>query len=184
MAMAVAFGVAQLGQVGESVMLQVVIISIMAACVGNLAFYAGADPSHMWWNLKPPQGWWRGIQFWVWPCLTFAVTYYLVQAGVVSFLLQRGLHSPTIQMILAGTTMAVMAVYGYYLGHRKFVDSQSQNIPENLQSCPFVMSMLNKSGVSSQTRQLSPASGPQWIPTGTIKDEKTCPVIGVCCGFL
>jgi hypothetical protein len=48
--------------------------------------------------------------------------------------------------VLAGALVsAMMALYGYYLGHRRQVeDEQAPQLSEGMLRCPFVMGILGK----------------------------------------
>ncbi|NKB80408.1 MAG: hypothetical protein GKS05_00640 [Nitrospirales bacterium] len=146
------------GELGDHQIVHALLVSVIAACMGNFAFWVATDPSRAWWNPRIPYGWWPKLRFWAWPCLTFSVTYYLVQVGMMSFLFRMEFNGLLLSSVVAGTTTTVIALYAYYLGNRKFIESQLQeSIPSNLQSCPFVMSILNKTGITDQTQPLAPA---------------------------
>lgn len=139
-------------EMGRTQLAQTFFISILVACLSLAAFFTSESPSGHWLERAKQLGWFQSIRFWVWPCLTFAATYYLVQAGIVTFLLRMDEGDVLIQGCVAGITAAMMASYCYYLGRRKLIDVQSQaGIPENLQSCPFVMGILNKTGIVSHS---------------------------------
>ena len=85
------------------------------------------------------------LKYWWWPGLAFASTYYLVLAGVVIFLLKQP-GVPTSYAIGGGGLVAgLMALYGYYLGHRRQVEErQGVSLSPSLLRCPFVMGILEQ----------------------------------------
>jgi hypothetical protein len=87
------------------------------------------------------------------------MTYYLVQAGIMMFVVRPEMGSGLVHACIAGTTAALMTGYCLYLGRRKFFESQvQQGIPDNLRSCPFVMGILSKAGVASNGPSLTTTS--------------------------
>ena len=147
-----------LGNIGSHELTQSIVISLLAACVGFMAFYAGDSRSGDWRRGVSEKGWMGLGRFWLWPCLTFALTYYLVQAGFFIFLVQTEQVQSLAQIFMAGTTAALMAGYGFYLGRCKLLETETQQgIPENIQSCPFVMGILNKTGFLSKNDATTPA---------------------------
>ncbi len=124
------------------------VVGTMAACFAYGAFLAGERQQEHWSDRFQHAGWFELGRFWIWPCLTFAVTYYLVQVGIVTYVFQLDLSQGFVQVCIGGITTGLLTAYCYYLGNRKFVECQDQqDIPENLKACPFVMEMLTKVGV-------------------------------------
>ena len=74
------------GTIGNHELTQSIVMSLLAACLGMVAFYAGESRSGDWRHGMSARGWLALSRFWLWPCLTFALTYYLVQAGFFTFL--------------------------------------------------------------------------------------------------
>jgi hypothetical protein len=68
--------------------------------------------------------------------------------GVIFVLKQPGV--PTAFAIFGGGLVTgVMALYGYYLGHRRQVEErQGVSLSPSLLRCPFVMGILSKSSGS------------------------------------
>src|SRR5262249_5065693 len=110
-------------------------------------------------GLRPSGAWMDGLmetkaaellKYWWWPGLAFASTYYLVLAGLVIFLLGHP-GVPTPFAVCGGALVtAIMALYGYYLGHRRQVEErQGVNLSPSLLRCPFVMGILSKSSRSA-----------------------------------
>ena len=90
-------------------------------------------------------GWAELFRFWWWPGLAFAVTYYLTLAGAATFLFRLDAMSGVIQSLMAGAVAGVMALYCYYLGYRRHLENQIQQVvPPSLLRCPFVMGILSK----------------------------------------
>ena len=146
-----AFLLKAFGTIGSHEITQSFVISILVACLGLVAFYAGDSRSGDWQKGVSEKGWLALSRFWLWPCLTFALTYYLVQAGFFAFLIQIERVQDLAQVVMAGTTAALMTGYCFYLGRCKLLESETQQgIPENIKSCPFVMGILSKTGIMSK----------------------------------
>ncbi len=155
-AMASALLLMVFGHIGSHPLTQSIVISLLTASLGMIAFYAGESRSGDWRQGLKAKGWMALGRFWLWPCLTFALTYYLVQAGFFMFLVQSEHVQVFSQLFIAGITAALMAGYGFYLGRCKLLEAESQQgIPENIQSCPFVMGILNKTGFLSKNNASS-----------------------------
>lgn len=126
---------------------QMMVVCVLAACFAHGAFLSGRHPHVPASERLTSRPWWDMCQFWIWPCLTFALTYYLVQMGVIMFVLQWQDVPLVLHLAVGGGTVAMMAGYGYVLGVRVHVEAQTQgSIPEALRRCPFVMDMLAKTG--------------------------------------
>ena len=137
---------------------QAIFSMVVAGILAQLAFLHGKFPEHNWSERLGSQSWWAGVQFWVWPCLTFALTYYLVLWGFAVFLLNLSANQLGLYATLAGMMCALMVGYSYFLGTRVFVEMQTQDgISEGLRRCPFVMEILAKTGWVSST-QVPPSS--------------------------
>ncbi|MCA9471426.1 MAG: hypothetical protein MRJ96_01525 [Nitrospirales bacterium] len=140
-----------MGHIGGHEITQSLMMSVLAGCVGLLAFYAGRSRSGDWRHGFRERPWLSIARFWLWPCLTFALTYYLVQAGLFTFLLQVEQSHHAAQVFMAGTTAALMSGYCFYLGRAVLLEAETQQgIPDNIQSCPFVMGILKKAGLTAQ----------------------------------
>ena len=130
-------------------------VCVFGAVVGLLAygaFLAGQAPNQSWMERARQLTWWKSLQFWIWPCLTFAMTYYLVAAGLVMFLLRIPMQDPLAQFLMSVSASVLMAVYFYYLGTRVLMEVQVRGeISEGMRRCPFVMDILTKTGwISSE----------------------------------
>jgi len=145
------FGLA--GEWGVNRIGQAIISMVLAGSLAHLAFLQGQFPEHNWTERIGSQSWWERVQFWVWPCLTFAMTYYLVLWGFAVFLLDVSVIQLSFYAGLAGMTCALMVGYSYFLGTRVFVEMQTQGeISEGLRRCPFVMEILSKTGWVSSSQ--------------------------------
>jgi len=133
-----------------AVLVQVSAVTVIAGGLALCAYFGG---------LKPPGAWIKGLmetkvaellKYWWWPGLAFASTYYLVMAGAVIFLLKHP-GVPTAHAVTTGAFVtALMALYGYYLGHRRQVEErQGMSLSPSLLRCPFVMGILSKSSHSA-----------------------------------
>ncbi len=146
-----------LGNIGSHELTQSIVISLVAACLGLVAFYAGESRSGDWRKGISEKRWLVLGRFWLWPCLTFALTYYLVQTGFFTFLVQSEQLQAMTQLFMAGTTAALMTGYCFFLGRCRLLETETQQgIPENIQSCPFVMGILSKTGLMSQHKSEAP----------------------------
>ncbi|RMH06537.1 MAG: hypothetical protein D6704_07195 [Nitrospirae bacterium] len=127
----------------NNMLIHVMLVGVWGAVLAHVAYFKMRSDAGHWWHALRASGWWQGLKFWLWPCLTFTLTYYLIQAGVVLFLAGADLTHPGIQLALAGATMALMISYSAYLGSRTLAEWQSrQGVSENLSRCPFVSSLL------------------------------------------
>jgi len=156
------------GNMGSHELTQSIVISLIAACLGFIAFYAGESRSGNWRRGMSERGWLALGRFWLWPCLTFALTYYLVQAGFFTFLVQVEQVQSITQLFMAGATAALLTGYCFYLGRCKLLEAETQQgIPENIQSCPFVMGILKKTGMisknSTETSVVAPSAQPEKV---------------------
>lgn len=144
---------------------QAIFVSVLAACFAHGAFlsarYPFDDLSKRLKTLSP----WNVCQFWVWPCFTFALTFYLVQMGVLIFLLHVDRDPVFFHVVIGGVTAGAMAGYGYFLGSRVFVEFQTHGgLSEELKRCPFVMEILAKTGWATSGRKTEPVAVAQGRP--------------------
>ena len=126
-------------------LVQVSAVTVFAGALAFCAYFGGLRPSGSWMDglmeTKPAEL----LKYWWWPGLAFASTYYLVSAGVVIFLLRQP-GVPTSYAIGGGGLVAgMMALYGYYFGHRRQVEErQGVSLSPSLLRCPFVMGILEQ----------------------------------------
>jgi hypothetical protein len=130
----------------SAVIVQLSAVTIFGGAIALCAYFGG---------LRPQASWTAGVfetrisellKYWWWPGMAFASTYYLVVAGVVIFLLREP-GIPTPYAVAGGSVVvAIMGLYGYYLGHRRQVEEQQgQGLSTALLRCPFVVGILGKS---------------------------------------
>jgi hypothetical protein len=63
----------------------------------------------------------------------------------VFFVVQADVSGSLARGAIAGAVAGMMAMYCYYLGHRRHVENQlRQIVPPSLLRCPFVMGILSK----------------------------------------
>ena len=147
------------GELGINGIGQALMSMLVAGSVAYPAFLHGQFPEQNWSARFGAQSWWERVQFWVWPCLTFALTYYLVLWGFLVFLLKVNVNQIGLFAGLTGMTTALMVGYGYFLGTRVFVEKQTQGeLSEGLRRCPFVMEILAKTGWVSPSQVPVPSS--------------------------
>ena len=86
------------------------------------------------------------MKFWWWPGLAFASTYYLVLLGACLYVVKQPMDSIGLFGRNRSMVGGLMALYGYYLGHRRDIENRQQGaVPSALLRCPFVMGILGKS---------------------------------------
>jgi hypothetical protein len=131
-------------------LVQVSTVTVLAGGLALCAYFGGLRPSGPWMAGLMETKAAELLKYWWWPGLAFASTYYLVWAGVVIFLLkQPGVSTP--YAVCGGSLVAgLMALYGYYLGHRRQVEErQGVSLSPSLVRCPFVMGIISKSSGSA-----------------------------------
>ncbi len=149
----------RLGWTGE--IGQAMLVCVVAASCAYGAFLAGKHPLEDFPDRFRIPAWWDACRFWAWPCLTFALTYYLVQLGFLAFVLRVEGEAPFMNVAIGGVTAGMMAGYGYFLGARVFVEAQTQGgVSEGLARCPFVMEILAKTGWVTSGRNPEPVGEP------------------------
>ena len=127
-------------------LLQITAVTVLAGGLALCAYFGGLKPSGSWRDgLLETRGT-ELLKYWWWPGLAFASTYYLVVVGAVVFLLKQP-GVPTSYAIAGGGLVAgLMALYGYYLGHRREVEEgQGLSLSPALLRCPFVMGIISRS---------------------------------------
>lgn len=166
-------GLANLGEAGRTELGQLVAVSLFAGTVALWAYLAGEQRlrlptpgtpgfvhSHAagWRAILGAVGWSELLRFWWWPGLAFAATYFLTLSGAATFLFRLEARSGVVQSVMAGAVAGVMALYCYYLGYRRHLENQVQQmVPSSLLRCPFVMGILSKPKVVQSEESISPA---------------------------
>lgn len=122
------------------------VVTLAAGTVGLLAFFAGQAERGAWMPRLAATQWSELVKFWWWPGLAFAATYYLVLVGGGVYVLRQPMLSTGFYACVAALVGGVMALYCYYLGDRREIESrQPGGLPSALLRCPFVMGILGKS---------------------------------------
>ena len=124
--------------------LQSVVVPIIVASISLLAFFDGEALYKKGERRQRSHTWLGCLWFWLWPSLTFALTYFLVMVGMASYVFRFEHISQWGYVAMAGSTGGIMALYSLYLGWRKSYEEQLVTIPENIQRCPFVMGCFSK----------------------------------------
>lgn len=149
LAAALSWGATHAGEVGRTELGQLAAVSLIAGSLALMAYLAGEQRLGEWRGLWRSVGWAELFRFWWWPGLAFAATYYLVLVGMVDFLFRMDQTGGLVRGVIAGMVGGIMALYCYYLGHRRHVEDRiQQTIPASLLRCPFVLGILSK-GTSS-----------------------------------
>jgi len=127
-------------------LVQVSVVTVLASALALCAYFGGLRPSGAWTEGLMETKAAELLKYWWWPGLAFASTYYLVVAGLVIFLFKHP-GVPTSYAVCGGAFVtALMALYGYYLGHRRQIEErQGVSLSPSLLRCPFVMGILSKS---------------------------------------
>lgn len=129
-----------------AVLAQGAAVTMAAGTIALLAFFAGQTGRKAWMSQVADAHWGELAKFWWWPGLAFASTYYLVLVGGCLYVLKQPLQSMGLFAGIAGLVGGMMALYCYYLGHRRDVENREQGgVPSALLRCPFVMGILSKS---------------------------------------
>ena len=129
-----------------AVLTQGAIVTVAAGTVALLAFFAGQSSGDAWFFRVTATRWGELVKFWWWPGLAFAATYYLVLLGGCLYVLKRPMDSVGLFAGVAGMVGGLMALYCYYLGHRREIENRQQGaVSSGLLRCPFVMGILSKS---------------------------------------
>ena len=136
--------------------LQSIVVPMMVASISLLAFFAGEALFEQGEARRKLHTWWSCLWFWLWPSLTFALTYFLVFIGIASYVLRIDQVPQLGFVAIAASTSLVMTIYSLYLGWRKSYEERLVTIPENIQRCPFVMGMLQQSKASNSAPPLFP----------------------------
>jgi len=127
-------------------LVQVSVVTVLGGALALCAYFGGLRPSGAWTEALMATKAAELLKYWWWPGLAFASTYYLVVAGLAIFLFKHP-GVPTSYAICGGALVtALMALYGYYLGHRRQIEErQGVSLSPSLLRCPFVMGILSKS---------------------------------------
>ncbi len=139
-----------------TVLTQGTIVAVAAGTIALLAFFAGQSSGDAWFFRVTATRWGELMKFWWWPGLAFAATYYLVLLGGCLYVLKRPMDSVGLFAGVAGMVGGLMALYGYYLGHRREIENRQQGaVSSALLRCPFVMGILGKSPEANSVPSLN-----------------------------
>lgn len=142
---AVAIGLGAVHHLAATDLAQFILVTFCAGSLALWAYLAGEQRPGGWSALMNRSGWIELFRYWWWPGLAFAATYYLSWAGLLIFVLHADVSGGLARGAIAGGVAGMMAVYCYYLGHRRHVENQlHQIVPPSLLRCPFVMGILSK----------------------------------------
>ncbi len=133
-----------LGSATWQPILQSVLVPLVVGSLSLLAFFAGEAIFEQRDGQRKSHTWTSCLWFWLWPSVTFALTYFLVLVGTASYVFRVGEISQLGFVAIAASTGLVMSVYSVYLGWRRSYEARVVTIPENIQRCPFVMGMLQQ----------------------------------------
>jgi len=154
------WGLFSLGLVPWQPVLQSVLVPVIVASISLLAFFAGEALFEQEEAKRRPHTWLSCLWFWLWPSVTFAITYFLVLIGLASYVFRVEQLSQLGFVAIAAGTGFLMALYSLFLGWRKSYEERLVTIPENIQRCPFVMGILQQSKI--------PGSVPPLVPHGDV----------------
>jgi len=142
---AAAIGLGTVHELAATGLAQLIFVTLCAGSLALWAYLAGEQRPGGWNALMSTGGWMELFRYWWWPGLAFAATYYLSWAGLVFFVMHTDVSGALARGAIAGGVAGMMAVYCYYLGHRRHVENQlHQTVPPSLLRCPFVMGILSK----------------------------------------
>ena len=136
--------------------LQSLLVPVIVASISLLAFFAGEAVFEQGEGRRKTHTWLSCLWFWLWPSLTFALTYFLVLIGLASYVFRIEQISQLGFVSIAASTGLLMTLYSLYLGWRKSYEERLVTIPENIQRCPFVMGMLQQSKTPESVQTLVP----------------------------
>jgi hypothetical protein len=140
-------------------LMQLATITVLGGAVALLAYFGGFRSTTSWMQGLTETNTGELLKYWWWPGLAFTSTYYLVVMGALLFLVKVPTIS-TMQAAFGGSLVtAMMAVYCYYLGYRRFIEEQQgQSLSGAILRCPFVMGILGKSPGDVMTVSATPGS--------------------------
>jgi hypothetical protein len=142
-----------------AVLVQLAAVTVLGGALALCAYFAGSRPDGSWLQGIAQTPAHELLKYWWWPGLAFASTYYLVAAGFVLFLLRQPGMTPLPAIASGGGVAGLMALYGYYLGHRRRIEElQGQMFSSALLRCPFVMGILGRSSDMTAGTQAVPAA--------------------------
>lgn len=126
-------------------------VTVIGGGLALCAYFDGLHPSVSWMETLRRTAPTELLKYWWWPGMAFASTYYLVAMGLLLFVARQP-NIATAPAACAGALVAaMMALYGYYLGHRRQVeDDEAPQLSEGMLRCPFVMGILGKTAGATE----------------------------------
>ena len=125
-------------------------VTVVGGGLTLCAYFGGLRPAASWMETLKRTAPNELLKYWWWPGMAFASTYYLVVMGLVLFVGRQPGMAAMQAMTGGAVVTAIMALYGYYLGHRRHVeDEQAPQLSSGMLRCPFVMGILGKSASAS-----------------------------------
>lgn len=143
----------------QAIIVQLLAVALLGGAITLCAYFGGMNGRASWTARFSATNVSELFKYWWWPGLAFSSTYYLVATGVSLFVVQWPTMAPGFSVAGGGFVGGMMALYGYYLGHRRHVEEQQgQRIDEALLRCPFVMGILGKAKHVSTPMPTAPGS--------------------------
>lgn len=147
----------RMGPIELQPIIQSLFVPVIIASIGMKSFFFGEALYTQNAGGGRLRTWLSSLWFWMWPNLTFSVTYFLVLMGMTAFLFRVEQIPQAGFMAMAACTAMLMTVYTLFLGWRKSYEEELVGIPESIQRCPFVMGMLQGSKASEPPTSLTDA---------------------------
>jgi hypothetical protein len=161
-----AVGLGAMHELAATGLAQLIFVTLCAGSLAVWAYLAGEQKPGGWKVMMGRAGWAELFQYWWWPGLAFAATYYLSWAGLMWFVARAEVSGSLTRGLIAGAVAGMMAAYCYYLGHRRRMENQlRQIVPPSLLRCPFVMGILSKQPALGQGGPQSETMAPVSSPT-------------------
>lgn len=145
----------RVGTIEFQPMIQSLFVPVIVASIGLMSFFGGEALYGPDKKEVKPRNWLSSLWFWVWPGLTFSATYFLVLMGMAAFVFRIEEVPQLGFFAMTACTAMLMTLYTLFLGWRKSYEERLVTIPESLQSCPFVMGILQKSKASEPLPSLA-----------------------------
>jgi len=124
---------------------QLVTVTLLGGGLALCAYCGGLYPASSWCRSLRQTAPSELLKYWWWPGMAFASTYYLVAMGLLLFVARQSTMTLGSAAVMGALVVAMMAVYGYYLGDRRHVeDEQAPQLSSGMLRCPFVMGILGK----------------------------------------
>lgn len=148
----------------RSVIVPLLAVSLSGGMITLCAYWGGMTeqaptPTSLWAARLAATKMSELFKYWWWPGLAFSSTYYLAAVGIWLFVLKFSSMVPIYFVGIGALVGGLMALYGYYLGHRRLVEEQEgHRLNEALLRCPFVMGILGKTNQVGRAMPTAPGS--------------------------